>query len=168
MKIHMWMLVAHQLENARALATADERRPREASLRRAVSTAYYALFQALCKTCATRLVGDDAPWDVFTPIFQSLEHRQVAQALRQSPLAEVSELYRLGNAFAELQRAREWADYNPEPRPNFHEVSNRAPFVRAEALQLIDTAEIAIEILERLDDEIRIQLVARLVAKSRR
>jgi uncharacterized protein (UPF0332 family) len=43
----MWSLVTHQLENARALAKLDKRRPREASLHRAVSTAYYALFQAL-------------------------------------------------------------------------------------------------------------------------
>lgn len=102
----MSILVADHLHNARALANSDEQRPTEASLRRAVSTAYYALFQALCKTCASRLVGDDAPWEIYTPIFRSLDHRQVALALRRSPLAGAPKLQRLGNAFAQLLEFR--------------------------------------------------------------
>ena len=74
MNVAMWSLVTHQLENARALAEIDKRRPRLASLRRAVSTAYYALFQALCELCAAELVGWDKPWSSFTPIFRSVEH----------------------------------------------------------------------------------------------
>ena len=42
---------------ARRLALAGPRRPRQADLRRAVSTAYYALFQAMAKDCADVLVG---------------------------------------------------------------------------------------------------------------
>ena len=37
----------HLLEQARLLANLDKKRPRQASLRRAVSTAYYALFHLL-------------------------------------------------------------------------------------------------------------------------
>src|SRR5271155_2246861 len=83
----MWSLVKHQLENARLLATHYRGRPRQATLRRAVSTAYYAVFQALCVTCAETLVGEGKPWGEFTPGFRALEHGHVAHALRQPSLA---------------------------------------------------------------------------------
>src|SRR5271154_3455388 len=83
----MWYVVKHQLENARLLATHDKGCPRQASLRRAVSTAYYAVFQALCVTCAETLVGWEKPWEAFTPVFRALEHGHVAHALRQPSLA---------------------------------------------------------------------------------
>jgi len=38
---------AHWLEQAKHLANREKKRPRQASLRRAVSTAYYALFHLL-------------------------------------------------------------------------------------------------------------------------
>jgi hypothetical protein len=38
---------AHLLEQAQLLANLDKKRPRQASLRRAISTAYYALFHLL-------------------------------------------------------------------------------------------------------------------------
>jgi uncharacterized protein (UPF0332 family) len=38
---------AHLLEQAKHLANREKKRPRQASLRRAVSTAYYALFHLL-------------------------------------------------------------------------------------------------------------------------
>jgi hypothetical protein len=107
----MWSLVGHQLENGRLLATHDKRRPRSASLRRAVSTAYYAVFQALCETCADTLVGWKKPWEAFTPVFRALEHGRAAQTLLQRSAATPPELQRFALAFRELQEAREWADY---------------------------------------------------------
>lgn len=163
----MWSLVTHQIENARALAGLDARRPRQASLRRAVSTAYYALFQALCETCAAELVGWDKPWESFTPIFRAVEHGRAAQALLQRNLPARPDLQRLGFAFHELQSAREWADYNPEPRPNFEATKNVSPFTRNEALTLIELAEDAIRILDQLDNSERLKLATRLVAKTR-
>jgi hypothetical protein len=160
--------IEHQLEIARALATLDARRPRETSLRRAVSTAYYALFQALCKTCADVLVGWRNPWESYTPIFRTLQHQGVAQALKPNNWLDAPQVQRLGLAFAELQTAREWADYNPEPRPDYDKVRNNAQFARPEALRLIDLADSAIRILNGADDQTRLRLVTRLVAKSRR
>jgi uncharacterized protein (UPF0332 family) len=40
-------LAEHLLEQAQHLANREKKRPRQASLRRAVSTAYYALFHLL-------------------------------------------------------------------------------------------------------------------------
>ena len=168
----MWSLVAHQLEIARALAELDKRRPRQASLRRAVSTAYYALFQALCATSAETLVGWAKPWEVFNPIYRSLEHRRTLSVLMERgndgkhPFGDAIE--RVGNAFKELQAAREWADYNPEPRPSYEATKNASPFARNEAIALIELADEAVKILDRLDDEARLKLAIRLVTKARK
>jgi hypothetical protein len=164
----MWSLARHQIEIARLLATHDKRRPRPASLRRAVSTAYYGLFQALCETSADTLVGWKKPWEAFTPIFRALEHGQTARTLLQRSGGATPELQRLGLAFNELQAAREWADYSPEPRPSFEEGRNSSSFTREEALTLIELAAEAIEILDQLDDDVRLKLATRLVARTRK
>ncbi len=163
----MWSLVMHQLENARAIAALDKGRPRQASLRRAVSTAYYALFQALCEMCADELVGWGKPWESFTPIFRAVEHGRAAQTLSQRNLANTPELQRIGYVFKELQAAREWADYNPEPRPKFELEANASRFTRSEALTFIELAEEAVQILDHLAAGERLKLATRLVAKTR-
>jgi hypothetical protein len=164
----MWSLVSHQLENARALARLDKGRPRQASLRRAVSTAYYAVFQALCETCAADLVGWGKPWESFTPVFRALDHNRAAQLLLQRNFAVTPDLQRLGLAFNDLQLAREWADYNPEPRPNFEATTNFRPFTRGETLTLIESADEAIRVIDRLGSHERLKLAARLVTKTRK
>jgi hypothetical protein len=164
----MWSLAKHQLENARLLATHDQGRPRQASLRRAVSTAYYALFQALCETCADTLVGWEKPWEAFTPVFRALDHGRTGNAILHSSLATRLDVQRLGAAFKELQAARIWADYNPEPRPDFQEGGGSPPFTRGEALKLVQAAQEAVEILDRLDQDARLRLVARLVGNTKR
>ena len=160
--------VDHQLDNARLLAMQDKRRPRETSLRRAVWTAYYALFNALCQACADELVGWSKPWQVYTPIFRAVDHSGAAQALDPRHWRDTPELQQLGRAFGDLRAAREWADYNPEPRPNFDAAMNGDPFTRDEALRLIEAAELALRILLGLNPETRLRLIVRLVAKTRR
>ncbi|MGK4001347.1 hypothetical protein WMF31_01885 [Sorangium sp. So ce1036] len=51
------MLHDELLEQARNLATYDPRRPRQGNLRRAVSSAYYAVFHLLIHEASARLVG---------------------------------------------------------------------------------------------------------------
>jgi hypothetical protein len=164
----MSLLADHQIDNARLLATADKGRPRSASLRRAVSTAYYAAFHAICTACADTLVGWKQPWTVYTPVFRAPDHYATTQALREPFLAAIPELQRLGLLLKELQSAREWADYNPEPRPNYRLGTNDTPFTRQEALRLIDSAVEAVTIVDRLDDHARLRLATRLVPRSRK
>ena len=45
------------IKTARALLPAKPGRPRNTDLRRAVSTAYYALFHCLARSCADTLIG---------------------------------------------------------------------------------------------------------------
>jgi hypothetical protein len=126
------------------------------------------MFQALCETCADTLVGWKKPWEAFTPVFRALEQSRTAQTLLQRSPATPPELQRLGLAFRELQEAREWADYSPEPRPSFEDGRNSSPFTREEALTLIELAAEAIEILDRLDEDARLKLATRLVARTRK
>ena len=164
----MWPLIEHQIENARLLATVDKGRPRPASLRRAVSTAYYAVFQALCGACADRLVGWDKPWDLFTPVFRAPDHRGASNTLLQSTLATTTEMHRLALLFRELLDAREWADYNPEPRPGYDAAKNNSSFTRQETLKLIESAVEAIGIINRLDKESSLKLAIRLAVRPMR
>ena len=158
----------HQIDNARLLATCDKGRPRSASLRRAVSTAYYAVFQALCAACADTLVGRNEPWSVYTPVFRAPDHHATAHALREAFLAAIPEGPRLGLLLKELQSAREWADYNPEPRPNYRPEANDSVFTRQEALRLVDSAVEALAIVARLDPSARLKLATRLVPRTRK
>ena len=162
----MWPLVRHQIDNARLLATVDKGRPRSASLRRAVSTAYYAVFQGLCRTCADSLVGWRRPWALVSPVFRAPDHARTMQVLLQGSSSTTPELQRLGSAFRELLAAREWADYSPEPRPNFED--GQRSFTREEALDLIEIAEAALAILDRLDEDTRLRLAVRLVTRTRK
>jgi hypothetical protein len=169
----MWKLAEDQLDVAEFLATrADRRRPRQAALRRAVSTAYYALFQALSEMCADALVGWTQPWQAFTPIFRSVEHGRTLTVLnergpnRTHPLG--IEVETIGAAFRELQAAREWADYNPEPHPDPRRTAEGAIFSRTEAIALVAAARAAVSGLYSLDAATRLSLATLLVTRSRK
>jgi hypothetical protein len=96
-----------------------------------------------------------------------VEHRRAATVFSQSDLANTPDLRRLGYLFKELQAAREWADYNPEPRPKYEASKNESRFKRSEALAHIELAEEAARILDRLEGAERLRLAARLVARPR-
>ncbi len=133
-----------------------------------MSTAYYAVFQALCAACADRLVGAGRPWSVYTPVFRALDHYAATQALRDPFLASNADLRRLGLLLKELQKVREWADYNPEPSPDYRPGTNKSSYTRQEALSLIESAVDAVRIIDRLDDDERLKLATRLVPRSRK
>ena len=168
----MWKLVDDQLDIAEFLAKGADRRPRQAELRGAVSTAYYALFQALCEMCAARLVGWEEPWETFTPIFRSLDHVRTLNILneyrsdKEHPLGEAIET--IGIAFKELHAAREWADYSPEPHPDPRTTREGGSFSRGDAMVLVAAARRAVSALDELDDSTRLKLATRLVTRSRK
>ena len=164
-----WKFVLDQLENAELLARYGQK-PRQAALRRAVSTSYYALFQALCELTARNLVGWRTPWEAFTPVFRSIDHARARAVLGSHRLPHPlgDQVKSIGNAFTELQDAREWADYNPEPHFDRHRVQNGPNFTRAEALRLVGIARDAVELLNALDEETQKKLAALLIARPRK
>ncbi|HET6385539.1 MAG TPA: hypothetical protein VFJ58_19265 [Armatimonadota bacterium] len=122
---------------AHDLARLDPRRPRQASLRRAVSTAYYATFHLLIQTAVKSFIGF-GPRPTHREISESVvrwfTHERLAEACRQfagpvvpsklrsvlPPLARAeptsAELQRVARIFLELQRVRHRADYDPAVR----------------------------------------------------
>ena len=156
----------HLIDAARILAgvsggATTPGRPRQAMLKRAVSTAYYAMFHALCESNADALVGasptgDD--FDLWVQTFRALDHGQAKNRLiayrRQSSTTEISEF---AHAFGNLQERRLAADYNP-----------RSVFTRSQVISLIDLAEAVTQAFDNLPVRQRRLLATHLlVGRSR-
>jgi hypothetical protein len=144
------------LDIAETLAKLDPGRPRQASLRRAVSTAYYALFHALAALCADQLIGWKKPWEVFTPIYRSLDHSRAKDVFNRWGRRQGPELDLIGQISIKIQEERHRADYHPEP---FHG--------RAETLDLIAQARTAISRLVALPSEDKLRLATQLITRKR-
>ena len=109
-------------------------RPRQVELRRAMSTAYYAMFHALALCCANMVVGstpgnrDEEAW---RQTYRALEHgRARSQCRNRAILRFPPAICSFGELFVKMQRYRHLADYAPE-----------ATFEREEVLQLINETE---------------------------
>lgn len=70
---------------ARKLANASPNKPRQNDLRRSVSTAYYALFQALAKDAADMPVGvgNNRPDNAWRQVYRALQHGDAKSACLQ-------------------------------------------------------------------------------------
>jgi hypothetical protein len=108
----------------------EKGKPRQTSLRRAVSSAYYALFHALAALCANELVGYTKPWDVYAPIYRTLEHGKAKEVFKRI-VQRGPNIAVIGRTFILMQESRYSADYDPSP----------FPFGRAETLDLIQTRQ---------------------------
>jgi uncharacterized protein (UPF0332 family) len=110
------------VEQAEYLATRERTRPRQASLRRAVSTAYYALFHMLTNDAALKLVPN-VPDGLRAQAQRAFKHVEMRSACEQfakssstlsrlvvSPLE--AELQAVAKTFVELQQQRHLADYD--------------------------------------------------------
>ena len=146
------------LETADHLARREARRPRQVSLRRAISSAYYAAFHALATMCAEQLVGWSKPWQAVTPIYRSLDHA-VARKVFNRALDGIfgDEVVAVSRTFILLQQERYTADYDPEP-------FSRS---RDETLELIDQARRAVQLIRAIPAEKRLFLAVQLISKQR-
>jgi len=107
------------LEQAGILAKLDRNRPRQANLRRAISTAYYALFHLL-------IAASTANWKqarLRADLARGFEHRDMHQTCRatrnkQFPSNNGSgqHLVLVADNFIRLQAHRQTADYNNSKR----------------------------------------------------
>ena len=94
-------------------------RPREATLRRALSTGYYALFHCLAATAADLLVGgpganrSESAW---RQAYRAIDHAQVRERCRRS--GEINkfpkEIRKFAETFVDIQMKRHKADYDPD------------------------------------------------------
>lgn len=134
------------LELARDLALLDARgRPRQASLRRATSTAYYAVFHFLVREAAGSLIGQHP--DLRGAAMRWFTHARMAEAcglfsapavqgrlvipqqLKAIPVSQP--LQDVARSFRALQQARHEADYDATSRR----------FTRQRVRQLVEQAE---------------------------
>lgn len=147
------------LDLAEHLARRDRGRPKHVSLKRAISSAYYALFHALAFLCADQLVGWGRPWNAFTPIYRSLDHGTAKKLLEKNRAERAfgPEVADIGKTFAFLQEWRPTADYDPGPWE----------LGRTETLQFIDMARQAVQALRALPSETKLLLAVHLVARPR-
>lgn len=108
------------LEQANHLARREKRKPKQASLRRAVSTAYYAVFHLL----VAEAVGNWKRSDQRAKLARAFEHGRMKQASIKTRSARfdgqspqpVAGLKTVANAFIRLQEFRHEADYDDSLR----------------------------------------------------
>ena len=78
------MALEHDLlRQSRLLAQHEPRRPKQASLRRAVSVAYYALFHLLTSEAANRLVTGPDRDDLRATLRRAFEHNEMKDACKE-------------------------------------------------------------------------------------
>ena len=134
------------LRQARHLATKEPRRPTQASLRRGVSAAYYALFHLLVDEAVGRMIAASRP-ALRNCLRRAFSHNNMNKAAQMFAMADVNrkpspglegnplqpKLIKVAEAFVDLQQARHDADYNMAQR-----------FSCQDVLDLIDQADRAV------------------------
>ena len=119
------------LRIARQLASGElgsgRGRPRQAELRRAISTAYYAMFHALARCAADMLVGatpSRRSQSAWRQTYRALEHGHARnQCSNATMMSEFPDgIRQFGIVFVNNQRRRHSADYNPAETYNRFEV----------------------------------------------
>ena len=143
---------------ARRLARSQPNKPKQAYLRRAVSTAYYALFHALANLCADELVGrSKSKTDAWRLTYRALQHGYAKDVLKQNAVRQLDpDLEKFANAFVTLQEVRHEADYDPH-----------RSFSRPEALSLIAQARRGVRALDAVPAAMRLDVATRVLFKPR-
>lgn len=103
---------------ARRLATT--KRPTQSEIRRSISSAYYAVFHALARTCANSLVGktpSHRPNKAWVEVYRGLNHGVCSRACKDANKVEFPDcIQEFADAFHQLQEHRHKADYDPDMR----------------------------------------------------
>lgn len=149
--------IARLLAGQGALVTRG--RPRQMMLKKAISSAYYAMFHALCYSNANVLIGSSARTarlPGWARTYRSLDHGAAKDRLLQHRSVASPSLRNFGTVFSVLQENRHSADYDPSAR-----------FYRATTVSLIDRAEEAIRALLATDDPQRRELAAAVLMRGR-
>jgi hypothetical protein len=128
-----------------------------------VSTAYYAVFDFICRQCAIRVCGPiqagQRPTDDWVKVYRSFDHTQVgATLIAIADPKSAHPLSTLSFQFQRLKQARLEADYDPS-----------IAFSKVEALELIEDACTAIDAYVNANRDTQTKLiVALIVSKPKR
>jgi len=106
--------VSHQtdlLEQAVALRDLDPRRPKQANLRRAISSAYYAVFHQLIEDTVALLLPARLA-ELRVQVGRKFVHSTMKKVAQAAAKLQNRNLATVGSAFIVLQEARHQADYD--------------------------------------------------------
>lgn len=113
------MLPRDLLDTARHLVASGKGKPRQAHLRRAVSTTYYALFHTLAKTCADLVAGKAThSKPAWNQVYRALQHGFAKDACKHADILSKfpNEIQDFANMFVAMQDKRHKADYDPDEK----------------------------------------------------
>lgn len=127
--------------------------------RRAVSTAYYAVFHALAQLCADEVSGGLSATDdvAYVRIYRALDHGTLKTAFKTAPLNQIAMLQRIGDRAVELQSERIRSDYLP----------SQSLYTVEECRAFVDSARWTVRAITRLSPEDRKTLAVFLLFKNR-
>lgn len=119
---------------ARRTVGRGQGKPRQSDLKKALSTAYYAMFHALCWNCADCFIGKNRRarnQDAWQQAYRAVEHGEARKRCSRMEIRNFPEaIQSFADSFVFLQEKRHMADYDPMSR-----------FTRHEVLTAIDLAE---------------------------
>lgn len=157
------------LEQAKFLVGREKGKPKQASLRRAISSAYYAVFHLLSAEAASQ-ASPATPAGLSIRIQRTLEHTAMKEAARSFESGNISAslkpmvrlplpaaLISVARSFSQLQEERHTADYDLSKRLDRAQAQNAV--ARADQL-FIDWMTV------RTTDEARVFLIALLLYKQ--
>lgn len=105
------------IETARGLVNLNQKNPTKANLNRAQSTAYYAMFHALCLNCADTWVGStesDRNQPAWLQVYRAPNHSIAKNKCKSKEMSRFSEsIQDFASKFVDLQEKRHEADYDP-------------------------------------------------------
>ena len=138
---------------------ASQQPPSRAANHRAVSTAYYAAYGALCQSNASVLVPnmtDRASVDAWVRVYRGSSHGHAAGNLQRHRVSLSSDGHRFAVALGDLYQARIKADYSPT-----------SVFDRQTAELRLNQAEEAIEKLINLPHPERVAIATITLLRDR-
>lgn len=146
------------LTSAAHLVPRGPGRPLESDLRRAVSTAYYALFHGLAECCADELFNRNMRGRPgWVRIYRALNHRRAEEACRdRETRAFPVAIQEFASLFTDLQDLRHKADYDP-----------LATFNKSEVERLVVEGRAALEAFENADRYSRRSFAAHVLFRRR-
>jgi len=128
--------------------------------RRAVSTAYYAVFHTVLQLCAAELLGAefDAASPEYVTVYRALAHEGMRKSFQSGPLKDIAEIKAIGNRVLALQTERNDADYMP---------MRKGMYTLRQCRDIVQSARETIAEIEGLSPELRRTLAVNLLFKKR-
>lgn len=167
--------LAEELAGRDIAGSSGDKTRRAVVRRRAISTAYYAVFHALTRLCAKELLTGSRPAPEYEIVYRALNHGSLKEAFNKEPLRSNPALKEIGNRVIELQTARNLADYLPIGRFNRSRAADekirgdddkiRPPSISCR--KLVQAAQSTLKLIADLSSDDRRTLAVYLILKSR-